>query len=80
MQMHSITTSPATSVSNYLELKPIMAAMKSGNDHMPKNTLPSDTNGTIQENAEEKKLPKVTLYNAHGILTKTDPNSLIGYA
>lgn len=70
----------STSTTNYLALKPIMAAMKSGNDHLPKNTLPIDTNGTIQQNAEEKKLPKVTLYNAHGILKKTDPNSLIGYA
>lgn len=80
MQIPSITTLSTTSVSNYIQLPPIMAAMKAKNDRMPNNVLPIDTNGTVQQNAEEMKLPKVTLYNAHGILIKTNPNSLIAYA
>jgi hypothetical protein len=69
---------PSQKVSNYLEIKPILAAMKADNDRMPKNTLPIDTNGTIQSNT--KSIPQVSLYNSHGILKKTNPNSLIGYA
>ena len=42
-------------------------------------TLPTNTEGTIQEN-NSHLLPPVTLYNSHGILKKTNPNSLIGYA
>jgi len=67
-----------SSVNQYETLQPLMAAMKSQTDHLPKNDLPVDTMGTIQENAHN--MPAVTLYNAHGILSKTSPNSLIGYA
>jgi hypothetical protein len=74
-------TPTSTSVSNYLELQPVMHAMKVGNDHLPKNSLPSDTEGTIQQNAEAEKLPKVTIYNAHGIIVNNkNANSLIAYA
>lgn len=65
-------------VSNYLELQPLMASLKAGSDNLPKSSLPSETQGTVQSNTH--LLPKVTLYNAHGILSKTNPNSLIGYA
>lgn len=47
-------------------------------DQLPKDALPVDTQGTIQENAH--LMPPVTLYNAHGILTKSNPNSLVAYA
>jgi hypothetical protein len=57
---------------------PLMASMLSTNDQLPNNTLPVDTQGTVQENAQV--LPSVTLYNAHGILSKSNPNSLIAYA
>lgn len=67
-----------TSVNQYETLQPLIASMKASNDHLPKNTLPVDIHGTIQENAHS--LPAVTLYNAHGILEKTHPNSLIAYA
>lgn len=74
-------TPTSTAVSNYLELQPIMHAMKAGNDHLPKNSLPNDTEGTIQQNADAHKLPTVTLYNSHGILVNNkNPNSLIAYA
>jgi cytochrome bd-type quinol oxidase subunit 1 len=73
--------STSTSVSNYLELQPVMHAMKAANDHSPKNSLPSDTEGTIQQNADAQKLPKVTIYNAHGIIVNNkNLNSLIAYA
>ena len=69
---------PVSKVSNSIELPPLMAAMHINNDRQPQNALPIDTEGTIQENA--KNIPEVTLYNAHGILIKTRPNTLIGLA
>lgn len=69
---------PVTKTSNYVELQPLMFSLKSSNDKLPKNSLPQNNLGTIQENTH--LLPPVTLYNAHGILEKTNPNSLIGYS
>lgn len=74
--MNSIQS--VTKTSSYLELQPLMSSLKSSTDKLPKNSLPENTFGTIQENAHS--LPSVTLYNSHGILEKTDPNSLIGYS
>jgi hypothetical protein len=69
---------PVSSINQYENLQPLMAAMKSQTDHLPKNGSPIDDLGTIQENVHS--LPSVTLYNAHGILSKDKPNSLIAYA
>lgn len=66
-------------VASYIELAPIIEAMKTNNDKRPKNALPIDTEGTVQSN-NEKVYPELTLYNAHGILNKTKPNSLLGIA
>jgi hypothetical protein len=74
-----MTTEAVTSVSNYIELPPILRSMSLNNDKRPKNSLPIDTHGTVQSNNDDA-LPQITLYNAHGILKKTNPNSLIGYA
>ena len=65
-------------VSSYIELAPIIAAMQANNDKRPKNSLPIDTHGTVQSNVDS--IPEVTLYNAHGILSKARPNSLLGMA
>jgi hypothetical protein len=78
MQVNTTTTEPTRQTSSYLELTPVMEAMRSSNDKRPKNSLPQNTEGTIQSNA--KNIPEVTLYNAHGVLSKTNPNSLLGYA
>ena len=67
-----------TSINQYETLQPLMAALKSQSDHLPKNGLPVDTHGTVQENAHN--LPNVTIYNAHGIIDSKNPNSLIAYA
>ena len=64
-------------VSNYIALQPLMKAMDKANDNTPKNALPSNTEGTIQENTHS--LPQVTIYNAHGIINKQPPNSLLAY-
>ena len=72
------TTQPVNQVSDYLQIQPLMAAMKASNDNLPKSSYPSENLGTIQSNTH--LLPPVTLYNSHGILKKTNPNSLIGYA
>ena len=78
MQTTNTIAQPVTQTSNYTAIPPVMAAMKAGNDHLPKNELPVDELGTIQSNA--RNIPQVTLYNAHGLLTKSQPNSLLGYA
>lgn len=69
---------PVTRTNNYTQLTPVMEAIRTNNDRRPSNSLPIDTQGTIQQNAES--VAPVTLYNAHGVLTKTNPNSLLGYA
>ena len=69
---------PTKQTAEYLQVTPIMEAMRSNNEKKPTNSLPEDTQGTIQENAHN--FPPVTLYNSHGILRKTDANSLLGYA
>jgi hypothetical protein len=78
MQVNTTTTEPTRQTSSYLELTPVLESMRASNDKRPKNSLPEDTEGTIQSNA--KNIPEVTLYNAHGVLSKTNPNSLLGYA
>jgi hypothetical protein len=77
MQTTNITE-PVTQISDYLQLTPVMESIRSANDQRPSNSLPTNTEGTIQENANN--FPPVTLYNSHGLLKKTNPNSLLGYA
>lgn len=76
--MQTNTIEPVKQTNNYTQITPVMEAMRTNNDRRPSNSLPIDTQGTIQQNAED--VAPVTLYNAHGILTKTNPNSLLGYA
>jgi len=74
---------PITSISqtsNYMQIQPLMAALKSQSDQLPKNSLPTDYMGSIQQNAEQAANPKLTIYNTHGIVTPSSPNSLIAYA
>lgn len=59
---------------------PLMQAMLARNDSRPDNSLPIDTQGTIQQNADKVASLPVTLYNAHGILLKDKPNSLLAHA
>jgi hypothetical protein len=65
-------------VSSYIELAPIIAAMQANNDKRPKNSLPINTQGTIQSNVNS--ISEVTLYNAHGVLKNSKPNTLLGIA
>jgi hypothetical protein len=44
-------------------------------DKMPKNSLPINTQGTVQQNFSSTPTP--TIYNAHGIVTPNSPNTLI---
>lgn len=69
---------PTINVSSYQTLQPLMASLKSQTDKLPKTSLPTETEGTIQENVSP--LPPVTLYNAYGVLDAKNPNALIGYA
>jgi hypothetical protein len=70
---------PVKQTAEYLQLAPVLEAIRTGNDKRPTNSLPIDTNGTPQQN-NGKLLPPVTLYNAHGIVRKENPNSLIAFA
>jgi hypothetical protein len=74
-----MTVQAINSVSNYIQLPPIMQSMRTNNDKRPKNSLPIDTHGTVQSNNDDA-IPQITLYNAHGILKNPNPNALIGYA
>ena len=74
-----MTIEPVKQVSSYVELQPIIEAMRAANDKLPKNALPVNSEGTIQAN-NSSNIPDVTLYNAHGIVRKNNPNSLLGYA
>ena len=56
-------------------LNSILQALMQSMDHMPKNSLPIQTNGTVQQNFGT--IPSPTLYNAHGIVTPQTPNTLI---
>ena len=76
--MQTNLAEPVTRTASYLQVTPVMEAMRAANDKREKNMFPVDVLGTIQENATN--IPPVTLYNSHGILTKTDANSLLGYA
>jgi hypothetical protein len=71
-------TEPVKQTASYIQIAPVMEAIRLANDKRPKSSLPSETEGTVQENAPN--IPPVTLYNAHGIVRKENPNSLIGYA
>ncbi len=74
-----MTIQAVNSVSNYIQLTPVVQAMTVYNNKTPDNALPIDTNGTVQSN-NDNALPEVTLYNAHGLLKNTKPNSLLGTA
>jgi hypothetical protein len=76
--MQNQTIQPVKQTADYLQLTPILEAIRTNNDKRPSNTLPINTNGTVQQN-NSKSIP-VTLYNAHGIVRKENPNSLLGYA
>lgn len=67
---------PATPTNTY-RVVPIFEMMLTSNNKNPRNSLPIDVQGTIQSNADKQALVDVTLYNAHGILVNSNPNSLI---
>ena len=73
-------TTPVIQVSDSIAIQPLLAAMQTNNDRLPSNSLPVNTEGTIQENAEKAATPEVTLYNAHGVVYRNKPNALIAYA
>ena len=76
----TINTEYKSQTADYLALKPLVAAMNANNDRLPNNSLPVDTSGTIQQNAEKQAKPAPAIYNAHGILRTGEPNTLLGYA
>ena len=65
-------------ISPTIQLTPLMESLHASNDKLPKSNNPIQSEGTIQQNSN--LLPEVTLYNSHGILSKSNPNSLIAFA
>jgi hypothetical protein len=64
-------------VSDYVGLQPLHAAILSNTDTLPKNALPTEIPGTVQENTHN--IAPVVTYNAHGLLDAKTPNTLIVY-
>ena len=75
----SIQSILPSQVSNAIAIQPLLESMKAGNDQLPQNSFPIDNLQSIQQNADQQAIADVTLYNAHGILIKTKPNTLIAY-
>ena len=69
----------SSQVSNYSNMVPLMASLRSSNDSLPKTGLPSEEPGTVQ--ASTHLMPKVTIYTDHGkIAAAKTPGTLLGYA
>lgn len=56
-------------------LRPILETLKAANTVIDKPTNPVDSYGTVQENFGSST--PTTIYNAHGIVTPENPNTLI---
>lgn len=69
---------PISQVSNYVQLAPLIGGIRTSTDNLPKNNLPSISNGTVQENA--KKAIKNVIYDSYGRMTIIPKTSLLGRA
>ena len=77
MQATNLTPVPQTTqVANHSAIQPILAAIKAGNDKLPKTGLPTEAFGTIQENTHLISTP-VTIYTEHGMIAR-GPGNLLG--
>ena len=59
---------------------PILEALHKSLETKPTNSLPIDTNNTVQESFSQSEFFTKSIYNAHGIVTPNSPNTLIAYA
>ena len=59
---------------------PILEALHKSLETKPTNSLPTNTNGTIQESFSHNDSFAKSIYNAHGIVTPNTPNTLIAHA
>lgn len=73
--MHPQTINSIKQVSNYVQLPPLIGGMKANTDKLPKNNLPTISNGTVQENAE--KAIKNVIYDSYGRMTTIPKTNLI---
>jgi hypothetical protein len=74
--MHPIT--PVSNVASHSYLPPLMEALKINNNMHPKNSLPIDSNGSIQDTAEKRN--KDVVYDSYGKITIIPKKILIGRA
>jgi hypothetical protein len=74
--MHPI--SPINTVAGHSMLQPLMEALKINNNLKPANSLPINTNGTLQQNA--KKSIHDVIYDSYGRIRITPEKILLGYA
>jgi hypothetical protein len=59
-------------------LTPILQALTQSMEMTPIKTNPLNTYGSVQQNFSH--IDAGTLYNAHGIVSPSTPNTLIAYA
>lgn len=77
MQATNLTPIPTTQqVANHSAIQPIIAALKTSNDKLPKTGLPTETPGTFQSNVWLIS-PPVTIYTEHGKIAR-GPGNVIG--
>jgi hypothetical protein len=77
MQATNLTPTPQTTqVASHSEIQPIIAALRTSNDKLPKTGLPTESFGTIQENTHLISTP-TTIYTEHGTIAKR-PGNLLG--
>jgi hypothetical protein len=74
--MHPVT--PVPNVASHSYLPPLMEALKINNNLNPKNSLPLDSNGSTQDNAEKRI--KDVIYDSYGKITITPKKILLGRA
>jgi len=72
------TIEPVKQISQYMQIPPVMEAMRANNEHRPNNSFPVDIQGTIQQNTHS--IPPIAVYNSKGALIKNNPKTLLGYA
>ena len=76
ISMYPIT--PVLNVASHSDLRPLMEALKINNNLKPKNSLPIDSNGSTQDNAEKRI--KDVIYDSYGKITIIPKKILIGRA
>jgi hypothetical protein len=69
---------PINQVSSYVQLAPLIGGIRKSTDKLPKNSLPTISNGTLLENA--KKAFKNVTYDSYGRMNIIPRSVFLAYA